>query len=122
MINFSQAKVFVAAKPTDMRKSFRGLIALTRNHLIKEPRSGCFYVFTNRRRNLAKILCWDGSGYWLLCKKLEHGKFRWPEPTHDMDSVMISGEQLNWLLAGLDWRSLSRSNQRRAPDFKTRFQ
>jgi transposase len=60
-----QTKVFLARQVTDMRKSFRGLLVLTEAVLRQDPVSGHLFVFVNRRRDLLKILHWDGSGYWI---------------------------------------------------------
>jgi transposase len=68
-----QTKVFLAADSTDMRKSFRGLIALTEAVLNQDPASGHLFVFVNGRRTLLKILHWDGSGWWIWYRQLEQG-------------------------------------------------
>lgn len=69
------AKVYLYTQSTDMRKSFDGLIALTRNVIRLDPLSGCYFVFVNRNRNYFKILHYEGGGYCLWCKRLEQGRF-----------------------------------------------
>ena len=59
-----QTKVFLAKASTDMRKSFRGLIVLAEAVLNQDPASGHLFVFVNKRRDMLKILHWDGS--WLV--------------------------------------------------------
>jgi transposase len=71
-------QVFLARQPTDMRKSFPGLVALTEAVLRKDPTSGHLFVFVNRRRHLLKILHWDGSGFWIWFRRLERGTFQLP--------------------------------------------
>ena len=84
MLSFSGSlKVFVAVEPCDMRRSFNGLHDAVRTRLKEDPRSGSIYAFTNKRRTLLKILYWDGSGLWVLAKRLEKGPqssldTRWP--------------------------------------------
>ena len=73
-----QTKVFLARQVTDMRKSFRGLLALTEAVLRQDPVSGHLFVFVTRRRDLLKILYWDGSGYWIWYRRLERGTFQLP--------------------------------------------
>jgi hypothetical protein len=58
-------KVFLAKEPTDMRKSFRSLVAVTEGALEQEPTSGHLFVFVNARRDMMKILHWDGGGFWI---------------------------------------------------------
>jgi transposase len=64
--------------PVDMRKSFDGLIALTKGVLYEDPLSGSLFVFFNRRRNYLKLLYWDRTGFCLFAKRLERGRFDLP--------------------------------------------
>jgi transposase len=74
MLTFNgNLKVYVALKPCDMRRSFDGLAAAARSTLGIEPSSGVAFLFTNRCRNLIKILYFEGSGYWVVAKRLEKG-------------------------------------------------
>ena len=61
-----------------MRKSHNGLTNLVRNHLQLDPLSGAAFLFTNKARNLIKILYFDGTGKWVVSKRLEKGRFSWP--------------------------------------------
>ena len=76
MLSFSGSiKVYVALEHCDMRKSFNGLHAAVSEKLKSDPLSGALFMFSNRRRNLLKILYWDGSGLWVLAKRLEKGTY-----------------------------------------------
>ena len=80
MLSFSGSlKVMVALEPCDMRKGFNGLHALLTERLGEDPRAGALCVFINRRHTRLKILCWDGTGLWVLTKRLEEGTFSWPK-------------------------------------------
>ncbi|HSP42404.1 MAG TPA: IS66 family insertion sequence element accessory protein TnpB, partial [Luteolibacter sp.] len=84
-------RVFLALEPCDMRKSFDGLHALVVTRLCDDPRGGAVFVFTNRSRNIIKLLHWDGTGLWVHAKKLQRGTFRWPKPA-DSSNGKISLE------------------------------
>ena len=72
MLSFTgRLKVFVALEPCDMRRGHDGLLALVGEKLKEDIRSGALFVFTNKSRRLLKVLYWDGTGVWLLCKRLE---------------------------------------------------
>ena len=71
----SQVRIFVYGQPADMRKSFTGLYALTKNKLLEDPLSGHVFVFINRRGTQLKALYWDRSGFCIWAKKLERGTF-----------------------------------------------
>ncbi len=74
MLSFSSAvRIFLAVEPVDMRKSFDGLYAVAANQLKENPLQGGMFVFSNRRRNRLKILFFDGTGLWVLAKRLEKG-------------------------------------------------
>ena len=69
MLTFTGSlKVFVAPEPCDMRRGHNGLLALVGEKLKEDIRSGALFVFTNKSRRLLKVLYWDGTGVWLLCK------------------------------------------------------
>ena len=68
-------RVFLYGAPADMRKSFDGLSALTKNVLGEDPLSGSLFVFINRRRSQIKVLYFDRSGYCVWSKRLERGRF-----------------------------------------------
>ena len=95
-------RVFLALGDTDMRKSIDGLVATTRHVLKRDPFTGDLFAFCNRRRTCVKIIYWEGSGCWLLMKRLERGTYAWPsderaaEPSREIDTT-----QLMALLAGL---------------------
>jgi transposase len=93
-------KIDLAAAPTDMRKSIDGLAALVQQSFELDPFSPCLFVFTNRQRDKVKILQWEVSGFWVHYKRLERGRFQWPENAHDK-TVAIDPRQLRWLLDGL---------------------
>lgn len=57
-----EVRIFVCLDPTDMRKGFDGLVAVTRERLEEDPFSGHLFVFFNRRRDRVKGLFWDRSG------------------------------------------------------------
>lgn len=93
-------KVYLAPGATDMRKSFRGLVAATREVLEEDPLSGHVFGFCNRRRTLLKLLLWDTTGFWIFAKRLEQGTFAWPEPAPGELKLHLSGEELAAVLGG----------------------
>lgn len=70
-----QVRVHLYGRPTDMRKSFDGLYALTRRELGLDPLSGRLFVFINRRATQMKVLYFDRSGFCIWSKRLEQGRF-----------------------------------------------
>ncbi len=69
-------RIFVYGQPVDMRKGFTGLEVLIRHKLHEDPLSGDLFVFINRRGTLLKCFLWDRTGYVIIAKRLERGKFR----------------------------------------------
>ncbi len=107
-------KIYLGAAAVDMRKGFDGLYGLVRDHLGQDPLSGHVFLFTNRRRTRLKALVWDGSGLWVCAKRLERGRFHWPEAAGPR-SVAMRSEELAMLVNGMD---LTRA--RRRPDWYRR--
>ena len=104
------ARVWLAAGATDMRKGFDGLAGLVQTQLLEDPFSGQLFVFRGRRGDRVKILWWDGDGLCLFAKRLERGRFTWPQATHG--TVALTAAQLSMLLEGIDWRHPTRSFER----------
>ncbi len=108
-------KIYLAVDAVDMRKGFDGLYGLVRDQLGQDPLSGYLFLFSNRTRTRLKALVWDGSGLWVCAKRLEKGRFRWPEV--NARSVMMRSEELAMLVNGLDLNQarLRRNWLRRTP-------
>lgn len=68
-------QVFAYPKPADLRKGYNGLWGLVETELKRDPTSGAYFLFVNRRRSSCKVLHWDGTGLCLYCKRLEQGRF-----------------------------------------------
>lgn len=100
-------QVWLAAGETDLRKGFDGLAALIQLQLAEDPFSGQLFVFRGRRGDRIKILWWDGDGLCLFAKRLERGKFVWPQATSG--TVSLTAAQLSMLLEGIDWRRPTRT-------------
>jgi transposase len=96
----SSVRIFLAVQPCDMRKSFDGLLSLVEHRLDQSVRTGALFVFANKRRNLVKILYFDGTGLWILAKRLERGAFTWPQG--DQEKIGLSPRALALLLEGVD--------------------
>jgi transposase len=77
------------------------LAALVQTTLLSEPFSGHIFAFRGRRGDLIKLLWWSGDGLCLFVKKLERGKFVWPQAT--TGTVHLTGAQLSMLLEGINW-------------------
>ncbi len=85
-----------------MRKQFKGLWSAATEQLREDPRQGAVFVFANRDRNRIKLLYWDGTGVWVLAKRLEKGRFTWP--CADGAKLALAPAELTLLLAGIDLR------------------
>jgi transposase len=71
-------RILAYREPVDLRKSIDGLVGLVKSVLAEDPLSGSVFVFFNRRGNYLKLVVWDRTGWCLLAKRLEHGRFRLP--------------------------------------------
>lgn len=71
------ARLFLCQHPVNMRKSFEGLSFITEQLFPGELLSGAFFIFLNRRKDLIKVLFWDGDGLVIWFKRLEKGSFSW---------------------------------------------
>ena len=96
--------MWLAAGVTDMRCGIDSLAAKVQVALTEDPFSGHVFAFRGRRGDLVKLLWSDGDGMCLLTKRLERGRFIWPQA--DSGSVSLSTAQLSMLLEGIRLRVL----------------
>lgn len=102
-------RIYACTRAVDMRKSFDGLAAATREILRRDPMSGYLFAFFNRRADIVKVLFWDRSGFALLAKRLERGRFHLPRPAADgAASLEIEAAELALVLEGIDLRGARR--------------
>ena len=100
MLDFSgSTTVYLACGVTDLRKSYTGLAAIVKLKFHPDPYSRCMFAFCNRRRTLIKILQWDGSGFWILMKRLDRDAFHWPDTPDELQKVTL--KEIHWLCDGL---------------------
>ncbi|HRJ17625.1 MAG TPA: IS66 family insertion sequence element accessory protein TnpB [Bryobacteraceae bacterium] len=108
MIGFpAGAYVWIVAGVTDLRRGFTGLSAIVQTGLAQDPFAGHIFVFRGRRGDLIKLLWWDGDGMCLFAKRLERGRFIWPQASEG--TVSLTRAQLSMLLEGIDWRRPART-------------
>jgi transposase len=100
-------RVWLAAGVTDMRKGMDGLAAMAQTTLAQNPFSGHVFVFRGRRGDLVKLVWFDGDGMCLFAKRLEQGRFVWPQASSG--TVSLTAAQLSMLLEGIDWRRPQRT-------------
>jgi transposase len=99
-------RIYLAREPADMRRSFDGLSALVREALPGELLDGHLYCFRNKRGDRLKILYFDRTGLAIWYKKLEEGRYHWPEA--GTPAIEMHAGELAFLLEGVDWKSVKR--------------
>jgi transposase len=106
-----QIRIFLYGLPTDMRKSFNGLVALTESVLKQDPLSGSLFVFVNRRRDRIKILYWGQTGFCIWYQQLQKGTYQLPteDALKDLETIEVTRPELSLILDGID---LSSARQR----------
>lgn len=95
-------RIWIVAGITDLRRGFTGLSAQIQMALEQDPFSGHVFIFRGKRGDQIKLLWWDGDGLCLFAKRLEHGRFIWPQAENG--AIALSRAQLSMLLEGIDWR------------------
>jgi transposase len=95
-------RIFLAVEPVDMRKQFNGLWAAVGERLQEDPKSGAVFAFINKDRTRLKLLYWDGTGVWVLAKRLEKGRFSWPAPSEKKPKLALAPEALALLVGGVE--------------------
>ena len=102
----TQSRLWLCTQPTDMRKSFNGLMAITRAFLEEDPASGKLFIFLNQRKTLMKVLYFEGDGYCIWSKRLEQGQFNF-SAGNDMKRA-FSTTEFQAMMAGIQYQEIRR--------------
>jgi transposase len=108
-------RMFIATQPADLRRSYDGLAAMVEGFHAGGSMSGDMFAFFNKRRTQVRMLFWDGSGYWLIMKRLEAGTFRdvFREDAAD-GHIELDNAELTMLLEGVDAVQVKRRKRYRS--------
>ena len=98
----SGKQIRVYLEPIDFRYGIHGLICLLIQELKEDPKTGDYFIFTNKRKDRVKILFWDNSGFVLYYKQLAQGRFCYSKYLEG-NEILINEIQLKALLRGLDF-------------------
>ncbi len=97
----AQTLILLAVAPVDFRCGIDGLAAVCRQKLKQNPSNGTLFVFINRNKTMIRTLAYDGSGFWLMTKRLSKGKFTfWPKSTSTVSR--LNAIKLQHILVGND--------------------
>ena len=107
--------IWVCTQPQNFRKSIDGLLGVILSELQVKVEDHVF-VFFNKSRDKIKCLAWHKNGFVLLLKRLEKGLFF--NVTDEREKIAVTPQQLSWLLAGLDWVTLSTWGELEYPDYR----
>lgn len=99
--------IWIVAGVTDLRRGFTGLSGMVQTTLQENSLSGHVFVFRGRRGDLIKLLWWCGDGLCLFAKRLDRGRFIWPQAMSG--TVSLTPAQQSMLLEGIDWRRPART-------------
>jgi transposase len=99
----SGVRVWIATGHTDMRRGMHSLARQVEHNCKHNVHTGGLYVFRGKKGDLVKILWHDGIGMSLYAKRLEHGRFIWPQTVDGV--IAISAAQLGYMLEAIDWRN-----------------
>lgn len=92
--------IWLYPTPVDFRKGINGLSILISNELKLNPTLGQLFLFRDRGAKKIKILFFDRNGFWLLYKRLEKGRLKFP--SNLSTAIELTKDQLSWLLSGLN--------------------
>lgn len=93
--------IWLAVEPLDMRAGTDTALArVVQVFGAAHPHHA--YLFANRRATRIKVLVHDGIGIWLAARRLNQGRFVWPQPGLETQHALTQ-EQLAGLVLGLPW-------------------
>ena len=100
-LDFSHARIIIRPGTTNMLASKDRLLEIVKSIMKDDPFSGAVFLFCNRNRNILKMIWWDRTGFWVAQKKLEKGRWPWPDTQEQVRQLNVG--QIEMLLKGVDF-------------------
>lgn len=97
--------MWLAVQPVDLRCGAERLLARV-VQVFGEARSHHGYLFANARRTRVKLVVHDGFGLWCAVRRLNQGRFAWPDANAGSTLPALTREQFEALVLGLPWQRL----------------
>jgi transposase len=97
--------IWLALGASDLRAGMDTLLARVVHSFAGGAAKHSAYVFANRGATRLKVLVYDGAGLWLCTRRLQSGRFVWPQ--QDSGVMRLSSEQVAWLVAGAPWQHIA---------------
>ena len=91
--------IYLACGYTDLRLGIDGLAQLVQQQFSRDPCYNSLFLFCGRRCDRIKALLWEGDGFVLLYKRIEHGGFQWPRTAQELRS--LRWQAFRWRTEGL---------------------
>jgi transposase len=95
-------RIWLATGHTDMRRGMHGLALQVQEGPGRDPFAGDIYIFRGRSGSLIKAIWHDGIGLSLYAKRLDRGRFIWPQTVSGV--VGLTAARMGDLLEAIDWR------------------
>ena len=93
------ARIYLITGYTDMRRSIDGLMAVIRDTYEMDPYTSAVFLFCGRSAQKIKALYFDKTGFVLLYKRLDSGRFQWPR--NPEEARALTRQEFRWLMEGL---------------------
>ena len=89
-----------------MNLGINGLSRMVSNELKQPVLSGDVFIFFGKRRQMVKLLCWDGDGFLLYQKRLERGTFELPMFKAGQKALEMPYRTLSAIMRGVSLKSV----------------
>ena len=97
--------MWLAANPVDMRAGADRLIARV-VEVFGSAQAHHGYLFANARGTRMKLVVHDGFGVWCATRRLNQGRFVWPNSGAPLQQPTLTRAQFDALVVGLPWQRL----------------
>ena len=117
---------YVCQRYVRMNMGINGLSRLVSQELRRPLLNGDVFIFFGKKRQMVKLLCWDGDGFLLYQKRLEKGTFELPRFRADLKAAEMPYMTLSAIMRGVSLRSvryrsrlrIGRSLNLQTPDYQ----